>query len=73
MNNELDILCGKKRWLLAEMQVKYSNVYLQGQITTNTSISLADAHCWICYVPPEHVANHLITMLDCCKSKAVGE
>jgi len=71
MNNELEVLCGKERWLLAELQVKYSDVYLQGQITTNTSISLAGAHCWICYVPPEHVSNHLITMLDCCKSKAV--
>lgn len=73
MNNELEILCGKEQWLLAELQVKYSDVYLQGQITTNTSISLAGLHCWICLVPPEHVSNHLITMLDCCKSKAVGE
>jgi len=31
MNNELEILCGKEQWLLAELQVKYSDVYLQGQ------------------------------------------
>jgi hypothetical protein len=73
MNNELEILCGKERWLLTELQVKYSDVYLQGQITTNPTISLAGLHCWICLVTPEHVSNHLITMLDCCKSKAVGE
>jgi hypothetical protein len=72
MNNEQEILCGKERWLLAESQVKYSDVYLQGQIATNTSINLAGLHCWICLVPPEHVSKHLITMLDC-KSKAVGE
>jgi hypothetical protein len=45
MSNELEILCGKERWLLAELQVKYSDFHPEGQITTNTSINLADLQC----------------------------